>query len=85
MRKLILLTIVIFSLVAAIGVGFSQKQTPQQKSYPVSMTPDKWNIVILAIISPDDVTANQKKQSAEDIVNQVKVQMAADTVKPKSK
>ena len=82
MRKLILLTIVIFGLVAAIGVGFSQKQTPQQKSYSVTLTFDEWQSVLSSVEGMPFKTASP---IINKIVSQVNTQLAADTVKPKSK
>jgi uncharacterized membrane protein affecting hemolysin expression len=83
MRKLILLTLVILSVAMVAAYGFSQNKQQQPKTYNVSMTLDQWNIVLLSISSPDDVTANQKKQVSELLVSQVKTQIAADTIKPK--
>ena len=73
--SLLLLTVII----CVLGFAQKNKKPDPEKTYPCSLTKEEWNLVVIAISNPDDVTANQKKFIATKIFNQINPQVLADS------
>jgi len=65
-----------------LGIGLSM--FPQQeKEYSAKLTATEWQIVVNCIVSPDDVSPNQRKATFNKLFPQIQQQLAADTIKKK--
>ena len=66
-----------------IATLFIYQTTPTEKEYVVKMSFQDWNLVVLSINSPDDVTKNQKAAVLTKMIAQINQQLT-DTL-PKKK
>lgn len=64
-----------FILIGITTTVISLTPNEQEKEYIVKMTLNEWNVALVAINSPDDVTANQKKFVISKISDQVKAEI----------
>lgn len=71
----------ILLIISTVLLSFSTNQP--EKKYPVEATVQDWNLAVACILSPDDVSPNQKKYIANLIVTQVNTQLPKDTTKKK--
>lgn len=71
----------ILLIISIVLLSFSTNQP--EKKYPVEATVQDWNLAVACILSPDDVSQNQKKYISNLIVSQINKKILSDTTKKK--
>ena len=56
----------------------------QEKEYTVTMNLKDWNVALLSINTPDDITTNQKKEVVQKIFSQLQKQLTDSLPKKKN-